>query len=439
MTDELSGLGSGGVDFSKLFGESLSKPIESFRPVLPEFNAPDYSDILKRNWHQLIILGNGFDLQCGLRSSFGDFFRPRLEIISSIADDCSKTWDDTVRKSGLTLWDFILNGHINSNWCDIEAAIAQWILPFSSTSADKKALAKRAVEQIKCYPFSDGKMMFINGRMEGEQDDVSHMLGNIARYAWTLHPEIQTEGYNKNKFLALLKDELTKLEKEFNDHLSQEVSACEVYQERCNKLYDAIARHGRKSTSDFHVSTSLLSFNYTTGIRQCFDGGKDGVCVNVHGELGKELIFGIDGKECMDEDDVVQFTKTYRLMTHGGSVTDRLLHTSNGATIDSATDVIKFYGHSLGKADYSYFQSIFDGVNLYGGDTVLVFYTRAYLQDEMNDELIQKDRIDMVNKVTKLLNAYGRTMDNKDHGKNLIHKLLLEGRLVIMAIALDRW
>ena len=29
------------------------------------------------------------------------------------------------------------------------------------------------------------------------------------------------------------------------------------------------------------------------------------------------------------------------------------------------------------------------------------------------------------------MNAYGSTMDNKDHGKNLMHKLLLEGRLSV--------
>ena len=28
---------------------------------------------------QLLILGNGFDLQCGLKSSFNDFMKTRLE------------------------------------------------------------------------------------------------------------------------------------------------------------------------------------------------------------------------------------------------------------------------------------------------------------------------------------------------------------------------
>lgn len=30
-------------------------------------------------WRQLLIIGNGFDKECGLRSGFGDFFESRRE------------------------------------------------------------------------------------------------------------------------------------------------------------------------------------------------------------------------------------------------------------------------------------------------------------------------------------------------------------------------
>lgn len=42
-----------------------------------------------------------------------------------------------------------------------------------------------------------------------------------------------------------------------------------------------------------------------------------------------------------------------------------------------------------------------------------------------------KARREMMEKAIKLLSAYGETLDNKDHGKNLIHKLLIEGRLSV--------
>ena len=44
----------------------------------------------------------------------------------------------------------------------------------------------------------------------------------------------------------------------------------------------------------------------------------------------------------------------------------------------------------------------------------------------------------MYDAVTKLLSTYGTTMDNKDHGKNLLHKLMLEGRISIREIEQPR-
>jgi len=89
---------------------------------------------------------------------------------------------------------------------------------------------------------------------------------------------------------------------------------------------------------------------------------------------------------------------------------------------ENSAITIKFYGHSLNEADYSYFQSIFDYYNLYGNDRVaLVFYySKGYEQTDS---------------IYRLINSYGNTLTNKEQGKNLIHKLLLENRLKIVEIA----
>lgn len=98
------------------------------------------------------------------------------------------------------------------------------------------------------------------------------------------------------------------------------------------------------------------------------------------------------------------------------------------------TDCIKVYGHSLAKADYSYFQSLFDAVSLYSGVTTLVFYYSLYGDDKDEQWLEKKIREEMQQRVMHLLSDYGKTLDNKDHGKNLVHRLLLEGRLIIKRI-----
>ena len=46
-------------------------------------------------------------------------------------------------------------------------------------------------------------------------------------------------------------------------------------------------------------------------------------------------------------------------------------------------------------------------------------------------------RTSLANSINDLLVDYGATMENKDHGKNLMHKLLLEGRLILRGIQVD--
>jgi hypothetical protein len=92
--------------------------------------------------------------------------------------------------------------------------------------------------------------------------------------------------------------------------------------------------------------------------------------------------------------------------------------------LQNATNVINFYGHSLGKAGYSYFQSIFNGVDLYESKTVLVFY---YPYDNSNESKNEKRRNGLDNSTNSLLVDYGAIMDSKDHSKNLMHKPSFDG------------
>lgn len=48
---------------------------------------------------------------------------------------------------------------------------------------------------------------------------------------------------------------------------------------------------------------------------------------------------------------------------------------------------------------------------------------------------VDKARKDMMAERIALLTAYGKTLDNKDHGANLVHKLLIEGRLAVTLLS----
>lgn len=78
---------------------------------------------------QLLILGNGFDLHCGLRSSYRDFFR------SEILYAANESFHLKLLQPGVSgFWESLLleyykvYGNQDYNWCDIEAIIKDTLL-----------------------------------------------------------------------------------------------------------------------------------------------------------------------------------------------------------------------------------------------------------------------------------------------------------------------
>lgn len=80
--------------------------------------------------HHLIVIGNGFDLSCGLASSFKDFFGPLMRVIDFLVSEEDSCDYEAIKARGLTAWDLILRSRkgmearaFNVNWCDVETAL----------------------------------------------------------------------------------------------------------------------------------------------------------------------------------------------------------------------------------------------------------------------------------------------------------------------------
>ncbi|WP_221641367.1 hypothetical protein [Listeria innocua] len=134
------------------------------------------------------------------------------------------------------------------------------------------------------------------------------------------------------------------------------------------------------------------------------------------------MIFGIDTKslEVAKINSGYDLTKTSRKLAmnkeKATSVLDKTISTS------------MFYGHSLSEADYAYFQSLFDYLDIYNNPIKLAFYYTNYLKDQQDLETVRREQ---TKAVRKLIEEYGSTLDNEAKGKNLLHKLLLEERVGI--------
>ena len=202
-----------------------------------------------------------------------------------------------------------------------------------------------------------------------------------------------------------------------------------------NKFDETLSKIYKEKNSDENL---VLTFNYT----KVWDVEN---VRNIHGDLDNgNIIFGIDydklnknfeinegnsnnnrtgNDEYKFKNAPIEFSKSYRVLENGLTST---------FDISSDIDIIKIYGHGLGKADYSYYQSIFDSVDLYHGKTKVMFFWSDYKDKEK--EQIHKD---FVKGVTNLIEEYGTTFSNKDHGRNIFTKLLLENRLTIEEIPVN--
>lgn len=386
--------------------QNFSLPAINQNMNIPNFNLPDF----RPNWHQLIIIGNGFDLECGLPSGFSSYINARNI-------DLRECKGDEARSYTLTIWDTILEVMPNANWCDIEGAISNWMAPDGFEPLSEGTLFSKCLNFLVNHDPTEFDSKNVE---EVVAFQLFHRLPNHWCH-WTI-----------SSLLDRTMKDLHILEEEFSKYLQEAVSKSDDYKDRASKLMIELMDYERPCEEEYDIQESILSFNYTR-VAEDFRSKEHAInYVNVHGRLGGEIVFGIDGSRIMGNELVVPFTKTYRVMALNPPDIEKIVEVpTNASTYGHGTRVIKFYGHSLGKADYSYFQAIFDAVNLYEGETKLIFFFRPHEKRSGDCGTVEEAKKDIMSKAIALLTAYGATLDNKDHGTNLIHKLLIEGRLVV--------
>lgn len=421
---------------------------------------------------QLLILGNGFDLHCELKSSYKDFFESEiLDMYSekygcpNMKIGCSGFWE------GLLIRYYRQFGNADYKWCDIEKIIMETLWGICFGYNNKKS--SNINEGIWCTALHMKKTTQFT--YENSEDIIYDYLVDYCKNTFCkVSSKINKTPYilNLPKLLNKLLYELNNFENRFckyikkliiNPYNEQEINSNYVfrainllakltynnYQSYCNKKADIfvdimkimskeeasalankyIYEENNSLTKEFASlkNTSILSFNYTN----FFDTLKiTNPCKynNVHGKLCKNecknckcsnIIFGIDDTAIKSQNEIPElrlFSKTYRKMQNITAPTEILPTIDNNQRLE-----IKFYGHSLSSADYSYFQSIFDYYNIYDNNLVslIFYYSKGYEQFDA---------------IYDLINIYGNTLANKDQGKNLMHKLLLENRLKIVEI-----
>lgn len=357
---------------------------------------------------KLIIIGNGFDLRCGLASSFPSFF---MNVERKKISDYRNQYTRSIDNSDINFISFLLYlayfdekpiqyyGSVDSISNVFRKKLG---IPNDHDSWMSVELFLHILLTSNLYKELD---IAFNKHIKGNYYLEPDFLIRGDSINIFLNEALTCRGVNKNTlFNDFIFKELKCFENEFINYLDKVVDSNPFYKEKSKWLLGNLS-NGEKSI--------ILNFNYT---KPSITGNSNSI--NVHGTLEeKDIIIGINDDNHSDFEKI-RFTKTFR----------KLECIQEEIVLEEGINEIIIYGHSLGTADYAYFQSIFDFVNLYSSRVVLNFvYSDYFLANE--EKTIHKVKI--TKDLFKLMKAYGETLDNKDNGRNIIHKMMLEGRLKV--------
>ena len=309
---------------------------------------------------ELYILGNGFDLYIGLKTRYSDYFKNRkiseefFEKIKSIFKNSIGSYNYDARTKVYAVFDYdetLLNMQIVQLYKDIEKNLFYLYLIFL-----KKCDLNWNEVESNIFPFIRDTSKIFKLKMET-------ILGNIEKnemYKYLLIAKAIIKDRKNLSFLDFMMEQLNLFEKDFGNY----IGSLEIKEENKNRLINIFRTTCRKK---------IINFNYSIFLQDLIDRYKDIAfseieiprrikpiesIVNIHGDF-KNPIFGIDSHN--SEEQFQNFTKTSRILNNDTIENFELPKPEKLGTIN-------FFGHSLSKADYSYFQSLFDYYDIYSSN-----------------------------------------------------------------------
>lgn len=446
---------------------------------------------------ELLIIGNGFDLQCKLKTSYKDFFSERYGI--NLVAETYEITDDNKKEKGFyqakaqTTFVEIFKSAINEldlkRFLDFKGNANGYLINYFTKYLREyfevnnfenigENLQKK-IQKIKGAKYTNWDIIFIsayilmNHKSEFQWVDIEKIIFDVVTIVLTPNEQKLTQKSFKNKksmekfydiivfcfrenkeISTSMLDSLKKFEKAFADYIRKE-----VHTSRIDYLKNAadLLRKISLGKCENKIELDVINFNYSLDEniaeymweKENLSEIKINSWTNIHGiaywnkpltrsrinkihgrKNGKlaSPIFGIDGHDVLSSkndgilslnDPRIVFTKSFRLIDNQvNSMRDE------NHSLQTKIDKIIFFGHSLGHADYSYFETIFDLYKIMNSDVKLNFYYHKYDTDLKNKESERR----MLRKVVNLLTSYGETVPNA-HGENIVNRLVLEQRL----------
>lgn len=324
-----------------------------------------------------VVIGNGFDLHCGLYTKYSDFYCKNYKTYvfiqklynEYVADNNYEINFNDETINTLNVWDifFALNSPDNPkeckrNWCDIELLLKESFKDTNNLSP-----------KISLINWPEVKRLFEAGHVEGRERE-----GFILKFILN---KIESGLVGVDSFYHFLLNELKIFEKSFGKFIYWQLhygKTEEIYF-RCinlNKSYINRAKYVLDYLCDA-INATVDSFNYSFIEDEIWNKK-----INYINGNFKSPIFGID--TCFEpNDERYIFTKTSR----------RIEDEINNFDYTSREEIenVVIFGHSLNEADYNYFFPLFDRLNLVDSTKSGTVVFAYYVYDKNNEDKIKQN------------------------------------------------
>lgn len=380
-----------------------------------------------------LIIGNGFDLYCGMKTKYSDFFKNNISKIDfdNWVNDFSfstvrnyvnfkndiinrkELWTNINDFDSTSSWDLLFyfaskkdSTSDEWNWCDVEAKMFEWLNPIDSGNSKNTKFNFEYVFRI------------LNNEIYPNNLDI----GNYYLAAFIYKKNGEKTFSTLNDFCFFLLSELNKFEKKFGDYIFKlQIDNSSFGSYHLNKNFNASKEvEILEKLGNFTAFSSVDSFNFSDVYYG--DINKKIYVNHINGDCSNP-IFGIDSKDILPNDPRYIFTKTYRRM----NLDSRQVGVFKYETFSN----VIIFGSSLGKADYNYFFSVLDKLNIndFSNDSKVVFAFHIY-DKQKEDEI----RIIMLKAVFDLFYEYSIYKGNNIQPNRLLDSLTAQRKVLFYEI-----
>lgn len=297
----------------------------------------------------ILVIGNGFDLYHGLKTSYIDFVRYSKELTKTTKGTKGRDWD--ISNSFVNC--FIKVVSENQNWIDCEREIEKIVTMFLKIMYDRNVFGdtpyyiKKNNTSLESYEFETLKLM--DRFCEKSNSQIIKIRDSYFK---------TYEGIDKDLLMRKLIEDLNDLIQLFRYYLEKNV---------INQSVSKLSKQIKEIHPDY-----VINFNYTNTCEQYGVNMKD-ICY-IHGSVqDNNMVLGIRD---IDETnmDSIYFKKFFqRIQKH----TD-VIQWDRFGKIQSLTETTReattyFFGHSLSKTDGDLIRSIY--VN---SQKIIIFYLKRH-------------------------------------------------------------